>query len=296
MTDDIFVSVIVPVYQNQEALAYCLESLNNQTYSQESFEIIVVNNYPQEEISQDFGIKNLRLIKEYKTGSYAARNTGINFSRGNILGFCDADCLPRPDWIEKAVCFLFTKSDCYRLAGRVELFFASQDHLNYAERYEKIFAFRQKEYARQGTSATANMFTYRYLFDQVGLFNENLFSGGDLEWGKRAQKAGFRIEYSPEVLVFHPARKSVRELIHKSKRVCSGYIEVNNARITNHPIRAVYHGLSMLKPPLKAGQMIFAHHDMKIREKVIVYLLEYLLKLIQFWEFSSLQFGKKAMR
>lgn len=296
MKDDFFVSVIIPVFGHQQALSYCLEALRQQTYPQDSFEIILVNNDPQVNIGQDFKMTNLRVVQENKPGSYAARNTGIKSSQGNILGFCDADCQPSLDWLEKAVGFLSANPGCQRLAGKIELLTSGSKQLSYAERYEKIFAFRQEDYANQGLSATANMFAYRSVFNQVGLFKESLFSGGDLEWGQRAQRAGYRLQYVPQVLVSHQPRRSIRELIHKAQRVCSGYIEIHKAQINRHPIRAAYHGLCLLKPPLKAGQMIFVRQDMSLKDKVVIYLLEYLLKLIQLWEYSGLQLGKKAKR
>ncbi len=290
------VSVIIPVFQGFHNLDGCLEALGEQTYPLEKFEVLVVNNDPGEKPAVRDHFDNLRIINEAKPGSYAARNAGIRESRGEFLGFCDSDCIPDPGWIEKAVEFFASNKNTGILAGRVELFFQDELNLSYAEKYEKIFAFRQQEYARSGGAATANMFARRDLFEQVGYFDETLLSGGDLEWGQRARAHGFRVGFSEKVLVRHPARISVGELVKKTRRVASGYILLNRSDIRKNPLNALYHGISMIKPPIKAGQMIFRTSDISLTDRVMLYFLEYGLKLVQFGEFVRLQAGGKPRR
>ncbi len=292
-----FVSVIVPVYRSRESLIMCLRALSAQTYPQQRFEIIVVNNDPNDkpQVFEQLNLPNLRLINESRPGSYAARNSGISVAQGHVMAFCDADCIPAPDWIEQGIQHLQSNPEVSRLAGRVELI-SSGKQPNYAELYESIFSFRQEEYARNGASATANMFAYRQVFTEVGLFREDLLSGGDLEWGRRAQAAGWDIQYSPHAVVRHPARNTVDKLARKAKRVCSGYIELNQAQFDKRPWTALYHGLSMFKPPIKAGRMIFSRHDIPLKKKMVLYGLDYRLKLIQLMEYIRLQAGNKASR
>lgn len=293
-----FVSIIIPVFRNWDSLALCLQALANQSYPVDRFEIIVVNNDPEDKPQVPETLPNQRLINEHTPGSYAARNTGIRAAQGELLGFCDADCIPGPAWIEQAVQFLGTNPHLSRAAGKVELLIngLKGSKPNYAQLYETIFAFRQEEYAQNGSSATANMFSYCRVFKAVGLFREDLLSGGDLEWSRRAQSGGWRIGYAPQVVVHHPARNSVPELAAKAKRVCSGYIHLNNADFKNNLINAVYHGLCMLKPPLQAGKMIFGRTDLRLQDKLFLYFLEYYLKLVQLWEYTQLQMGKSGRR
>lgn len=285
-----FVSVIIPTYRSWDSLAACLRALSAQTYPHDRFEVIVVNNEPHDkpQVCEQLNLPNLHLINEPRPGSYAARNAGIRFSHGQILAFCDADCISAPDWIEQGVRHLQSCPEVSRLAGRVELTFSSREP-NFAELYESVFAFRQKEYAKAGASTTANMFAAKQVFEEEGLFLEDLHSGGDLEWGRRAQSAGWNIQYAPQVIVRHPARNTIDKLTRKAKRVCSGYIELNQAHFPQNPWAALYHGLSMLKPPIKAGRMIFGRSDIKIQGKIVLYVLEYYLKLIQLKEYIRLQ-------
>jgi cellulose synthase/poly-beta-1,6-N-acetylglucosamine synthase-like glycosyltransferase len=290
-----FVSVIIPVYHDWHRLGMASDALNHQTWPRDRFEIIIVNNDPADPFPETFvGRQNLKLLCERKPGSYAARNTGIRAVKGELLGFCDADCIPEKDWIKQAVKCLVKNPGSFRVAGRIELTFKDHKNPGLAELHESIFAFRQDEYAKNGVSTTANMFAWRHLFDSVGMFDETLLSGGDLQWGQRAQDAGFGIVYCPKAVVLHPARNSVGSLIKKARRVCGGYIAVNNADVRKNPLNAIYHGFCLIKPPVGAGSMIFKRTDLTVGQKIRVYFLEYLLKIVQFAEYMRCQIGFKS--
>ena len=99
-----FVTVIVPLYNDSELLRYCLSSLCLQTYPQERYEVIVVDNGSDENIQpliKEFS--DIKFFKEERPGSYSARNSGILHANGEILAFTDSDCNPSRDWIEKGV-------------------------------------------------------------------------------------------------------------------------------------------------------------------------------------------------
>jgi len=165
--------------------------------------------------------RNCQIITETKPGSYAARNAAIKISKGIFLGFTDSDCVPKKDWIKNAIQAFNENPKAKRVGGAIELFYKNREPSK-VELYDKIFAFPQKAYVRSGNAVTANMFTYKSVFDQVGFFNENLMSGGDYQWGKLAKKNNFPIIYAPKAIVGHPARPTIKELVVKAKRVGKG--------------------------------------------------------------------------
>jgi glycosyltransferase involved in cell wall biosynthesis len=210
------VSVIVPTYHDWERLSCCLDSLIKQTYPDRLLEVLVVNNdsadHPPEFVLPD----NFRVLTEDKPGSYAARNKGISVAKGDVFAFIDSDCIPHLDWIEKAVERLLQGAD--RLAGHIDIF-PQFTKPNAAEFYDMVFGFDQENAARNGLSVTANMITWSSLFSQVGSFDHTLLSGGDVEWSRRASGLGFNIEYAPDVIVKHPARSTLQQLLMKRLRV-----------------------------------------------------------------------------
>jgi glycosyltransferase involved in cell wall biosynthesis len=214
-----FVTVIVPTYKDWKRLALCVEALANQIYTH--FEVIIVNNDPADAVPESLILPAaFRIITEAKPGSYAARNAGLKLAKGEIIAFTDADCIPDKNWIQNAVEHLANNPTCSRIAGNISIIW-KETRPTIAEAYNSIFAFPQQSHARAGTSVTGNMFTYKTVFDAIGLFDEKLLSLGDLDWGKRAHAAGFVLNYVATVIVKHPAR-SLAELISKEKRVGGG--------------------------------------------------------------------------
>jgi len=160
-----------------------------------------------------------RMVREPQPGSYAARNKGIAESEGVILAFTDSDCIPAADWIERGVARLLSTPKGGLVGGRIELFFQNPERPTGVEKYQTLTAFPQQTYVeKEHFAATANVFTWRRIVDDIGVFNDQLKSGGDREWGCRVYAAGYDQVYADEVRVDHPARGTLRELAMKSAR------------------------------------------------------------------------------
>ncbi|HAX77406.1 MAG TPA: glycosyl transferase family 2, partial [Cyanobacteria bacterium UBA11372] len=216
----LFVSAIVPVYNDAERLKICLAALENQTYPKYLYEVIVVDNGSDQ--AQDIkGVvaKFKCAIATYESipGSYAARNQGISLAKGEVIAFTDSDCIPAPDWIENGVKNLLQVPNCGLVAGKIEIFCKNPEKPTPIELYESITAFPQQQLleTKKG-AATGNLFTFKNVIDRVGVFNANLKSNGDLEWGYRVYSAGYQQVYADDTCVAHPARSSFKELYKRT--------------------------------------------------------------------------------
>ncbi len=93
------VSVIIPIYNVEEYLPRCLDSVTNQTYK--NLEIICVNDCSPDnsaKILEDYSKKDnrIKIINREKNGGLsAARNTGMEYATGEYIYFIDSD-----DWID----------------------------------------------------------------------------------------------------------------------------------------------------------------------------------------------------
>lgn len=92
------ISVIIPVYNVEKYISNCVESVLNQTYA--NFEVILVDDGSPDNsgaICDKYAMKDsrVRVIHKQNKGVSAARNTGIDESRGEYICFIDSD-----DWIE----------------------------------------------------------------------------------------------------------------------------------------------------------------------------------------------------
>jgi glycosyltransferase involved in cell wall biosynthesis len=97
------VSVIVPVFNAEEFLPECIESILAQTYP--CFEVIVIDDGSLDlsgKICDDFSKKDVRIrvFHETNAGVSAARNRGLTEVRGEWIIFVDADDFIEPNYLE----------------------------------------------------------------------------------------------------------------------------------------------------------------------------------------------------
>lgn len=220
-----FVSVIIPVYNDNQRLSLCLEALDRQTYHRDAYEIIVVDNNSEENVASVVEkFDRVKLVYEPRPGSYIARNRGLELAQGEVIAFTDSDCIPQSQWIEKGVERLLSMTNCGLVAGRIDLFFKNPNAPTPVEIFESVelnFNQDQKlENDRYGM--TANVFTFRRVLDDVGFFDGRLKSGGDRHWGEKVYEAGYEQIYDDEALVLHPARHSFADLRKRIARLTGG--------------------------------------------------------------------------
>jgi len=189
----------------------------------------VVDNASNEDIAPRVeNYPHASLFFQHQQGSYAARNKGISEAKGYIVAFTDSDCIPASDWIEKGVTELIRIDNCGIIGGRVNLFYENRSNPAAVEIYDRMTFFQQSIYIKKAHfSVTANLFTYKNVFEKVGLFNAQLASGGDVEWCRRVHASGFDLHYAADASVAHPARHSFLKMIKKVTRVTKGQIEMD---------------------------------------------------------------------
>ena len=96
------ISLVVPVYNVQEYLPECLDSLLGQSFA--AIEIILVDDGSTDasaEICDRYAARDgrIRVVHQQNAGVSKARNVGIRLARGKYLGFVDGD-----DWVDRDYC------------------------------------------------------------------------------------------------------------------------------------------------------------------------------------------------
>jgi glycosyltransferase involved in cell wall biosynthesis len=92
------ISIIIPVYNVEQYVAKCLDSVLNQSYS--NLEVLLINDGSTDgsaNICNEYVVKDtrIRLFHQENRGLSAALNVGLEHFTGDYLGFVDSD-----DWVE----------------------------------------------------------------------------------------------------------------------------------------------------------------------------------------------------
>jgi glycosyltransferase involved in cell wall biosynthesis len=99
------ISVVVPTYQRPALLTKCIDAIFQQTFSGESFEIIIVSDGPDLALNQQIDdlyreCRQLHFVSlPTKNGPAAARNAGWRKAVGELVVFTDDDCICHPEWL-----------------------------------------------------------------------------------------------------------------------------------------------------------------------------------------------------
>jgi len=288
------ISVIIPVYNDQAGLDFCLEGLNKQTIPSSKFEIIIIDNgsYPNLQIV-DYPNLQINFISCMKKGSYAARNAGIKVALGEYIAFLDADCQPIEKWLEIGLRTLKNNPTKTVIAGNVSLIPSQNPSI--IEQYQCLTGFGQKENVEINQfAATANIFVKYENINEIGLFDDRLLSGGDREWSWRAKQCNYNIIYSSEALVYTHPRKTLTGAIKQARRVAGGRYKIKQLKLITNPI-----GLSKLAPRRKIFESIYwilKQSQLNIITRVKLLGIASFLKLIQFYEAIRLKLGNLPER
>jgi glycosyltransferase involved in cell wall biosynthesis len=230
----LFVSIIIPTYNRKDLLKEAIESLFDQTYLKDKYEVIVVDDGSTdgtEEMVRELAEKtpcNIRYFKQKNKGPAAARNIGIKNAVGEIIGFTDDDCVASDTWIANAV-------QCFK----DKIIVGVQGSTLPQKDFKRPFTFTGSFFTIEVTEEswnypTCNMFYRRDALTKVGGFNEDYTLPGpedtDLAW--RVKKQGGKIVFCEDAVVYHAVL--YRSFINKLKSFRR--YEFDSLLFRDHPI------------------------------------------------------------
>ncbi|MBW5290774.1 MAG: Beta-1,3-glucosyltransferase [Candidatus Ruthia sp. Asou_11_S2] len=182
---DIKVSVVIPMYNSQKTVKNTLDSVSNQTY-QKNIEVLIINDGSSDDsrkIVEQY-IKNnqhsniqFRLINQENSGVSKARNKGIKKAVGNWIALLDSDDVWLVEKLEKQMSLLKKYKKIKFLGtnrnGEVYPFFNKAKIIFYSLNAKNII---WKWYP-----ATPTAIVDKKILIEVGLYNENLKHGEDID-------------------------------------------------------------------------------------------------------------------
>lgn len=215
-------SIIIPTSGSLSHLVSTFNSLVQASDSKE-FEFIVINDGEDVNISaflevkKEEGFNVIQVMNTKSLGSYAARNQGIKKAKGEWLLFADDGLKIPSDWREN---FSQNLSEADFICCNIQVLKKPKESL--AEKYHRTKGFRAKQkFKQQRFGLTTFLLVKRDVFNKMGVFDERLYSGGDLEFSQRVSNSGCRQIFLEDLVVQHEP-KSWRSQFFTITRIIKG--------------------------------------------------------------------------
>ena len=242
------ISIITPTYNRADELEFLINSISNQTIDLSNIELIISDDGSDDDTESvirswkekvDF---NILYINQKNKGPGAARNHGLENSSGDLIFFIDSDCEAHNTWIE-IIIKEYNQNEfdaCGGPDGAKNDFTLLQKAIDFSMtsflttggirgHNQRMIA---KFYPR-----THNMCITKEVYDSIGGFG-SLRHGQDIEFSNRIKKAGFKIRFIKDALVYHRRRTSLKQFV---KQVFNwGVARVNLAKIDSSMLEPIH--------------------------------------------------------
>lgn len=187
------ISIIVPIYNVENYLRQCLDSIVSQTY--QNFECLLINDGSpdnSEDICREYVAKDARFryFEKENGGVSSARNLGIKCSRGAYITFIDSDDWVDSDYLEVLYTALIDENADISVSTYKRFHMA--DNCWYVHSFQRGYekrVFTKQELIAEFIALDTFDFSYRYvcgklvrsyLLDKIA-FNEMTILGEDME-------------------------------------------------------------------------------------------------------------------
>ena len=203
----------MPVYNGEQTIEDCIESLISVEYDRDKMEIIVVDNRSTDgtkAILQRY-MPEIVVLDEAKKGASAARNKGITAARGEVIAFTDSDCVVDKRWLKNLV-EPALEQGVGIVGGRI---LAINSNKKIAKAGEKIHSHKRAFSDDIPHAISMNWASKKKVLEEVGLFDEDFLRSQDTDLSLRIYAAGYRFVYSENAIVYHRNSDTYKDLFYK---------------------------------------------------------------------------------
>ncbi|MFH1559935.1 MAG: glycosyltransferase family 2 protein [Chloroflexota bacterium] len=222
------VSVIMPCRNEERFIGMSLDSILASDYPMDKLEILVVDGMSDDRtrsIVQQYANKHplIHLYDNPRRIAPVAQNIGIGHAKGDVIVILDAHDTYAPDYISKCVEHMY-EYDVDHVGGIWKIL--PRDNTFIAKTIVRAMShpfgvgnahYRTKKISEPMFTDAAAFGCYRKeVFQQFGLFDENLARSYDFELNSRLKKAGRGILLVPDAVVYYYARSTLVGFIKHS--------------------------------------------------------------------------------
>jgi succinoglycan biosynthesis protein ExoA len=233
-----FISVVVPVRNEEAFIGRTLQQLVAQDYPADRFEVLVADGGSRDatpEIVQEFQAAHaqVHLLENPGRWSSAGRNAAIRASRGELIVIVDGHCeLDNDRYLaELAGAFAESGAACVGRPQPLEVPGASRLQQAIAVARASRLGHHPDShiYSRRAGFVPPQSVAVAYraeVFDLVGLFDESFDACEDVEFNHRVDRAGLRCYFTPGVQVRYYPRTSLSGLFRQMLRYGRGRVRL----------------------------------------------------------------------
>jgi len=258
--DTVFVSVVLPVFNEERHIEACLQTVLEQDYPPDRYEVIVADggstDRTREIVTAIAGQDSrVRLIDNPGRMQAAGLNLAIRASRGDVIARQDGHAEWAPDHLSRSVALLLS-TGADNVGGRQEAIGDGAPGRAIARAMRSPFGvggarFRYSEHEEEMPTVFLGTFR-RGAFERVGLFDEAYPPHEDYELNERIRTTGGRILFSPDIRTRYHVRSGFRALARQYYRYGRGKVRVARA---SPGVMRPYH---LVAPALVAGLPVMA--------------------------------------
>lgn len=223
-----FVSVVVPAFDEGRVLRRCVDSILADRYLNK--EVVLVDDGSRDdtwEVMKSYrGRPGVVVAHQTNAGKAAALNHGISLSRGSVLMFVDADGV-FSGWTVRGMLRGFDDPRVGAVCGNDAPVNLDRFQPRLLTLLTHVTAMVRRALAQVNclTIVSGNCGAVRReVLDEVGGFTEGLL-GEDLELTWRVRRAGYRVSFQPEAIVYAEVPAGVGPLWRQRVRWARGYLQ-----------------------------------------------------------------------
>lgn len=225
------VSFIIPVRNEEKYIRDCLDSLLSLDYPKDKVEILLAEGKSTDntrKIIEEYAKKydNIRVFDNPSGNTAIGRNICIENSTGDMLMNFSGHAIASKNLLKVLALKLAEQPEdiagvgCSNISPEKQNFVGRVAGATFLGFMAGSGIFMQNAVFKEERFVEHMAFTCyrREIFDKVGLFDADFWCGQDAEFDIRVKKAGYKILYTPETVVYHYKRDSVRALFNQLYR------------------------------------------------------------------------------
>lgn len=203
------ISVIIPFYNSEKYLEEAVNSVLRQ--NTEIIEILLIDDGSEDnslKVAEKF-LPQVNIFRQHNSGAAAARNYGVNQSKGDIIAFLDADDIWTDHHLEVLVKPLLTQNHVEIVFGKIEAFISPELIGQVSVNLDSVNNI-EKGYLPQ------SCIIRKSVFNKIGYMDSTLELGEFIDWFSRAKDSGVNYVSIPEVVTYRRIHKTNQGMLKKA--------------------------------------------------------------------------------